>query len=55
MKLLIIKNELKALEETTGIYANRTIDKDYINEDSIRIEIHKKVKFFKQTNRCVRI
>lgn len=37
------KEELKALEEPTGIYANRSIDKEYINEDSVRIEIHKKV------------
>lgn len=37
------KEELKPLEEVTAVYANRTIDKEYISEDSVRIEIHKKV------------
>ncbi|MDY0276597.1 MAG: transcription-repair coupling factor [Acholeplasma sp.] len=37
------KDELKPLEDSTGIYANRTIDDNYITEDSVRIEIHKKV------------
>ena len=37
------KEELKAIPEDTGVFANRTIKDDYINKDSIRIEIHKKI------------
>ena len=37
------KNELKIEKDDFDTYANRTIDKEYIKEDSIRIEIHKKV------------
>lgn len=37
------KEELKAIPEDTGVFANRTIKEEYINKDSIRIEIHKKI------------
>ncbi|VEU79691.1 transcription-repair coupling factor [Haploplasma axanthum] len=44
------KEELKPLEEVTDVYANRSIDKEYIDEDSVRIEIHKKVSKLNNLN-----
>lgn len=37
------KEELKPIEDDTGVFANRTINVNYIEKDSIRIEIHKKI------------
>ncbi|WP_162151215.1 transcription-repair coupling factor [Haploplasma modicum] len=44
------KDELKVESENTNIYSKRTVDKEYIEEDSIRIEIHKQINKIQTTS-----
>lgn len=52
-EVLYNKEAPKALTENDDIYAKRHIDPDYIEKDSIRIEIHKKVSAINTMNDCI--